>query len=212
MKILDIHTHHPAPQPCGVVSLRLKSDETPELMPGQCYSIGIHPWDTTAEPQLQLWHNLEKIAANPQVVAIGESGLDLTPRGGLLFRQIQIFKRHIEISEQLSKPLVIHAVKADEVLLGLHKELKPKQPWIIHGFRRKPTVATQLLRSGFYLSIGPEFNPESVKMIPAERIFAETDDSPLSIDAIIEKIASVREVETETLRQQLSHNFEAIRK
>ena len=89
MDILDIHTHHPVPQPQGVESICMHADtEGLVFMPSQRYSIGIHPWDTTAEITPEEWARLESLAAMPEVVAIGECGIDLTPHGGPLFRQI----------------------------------------------------------------------------------------------------------------------------
>lgn len=189
--ILDIHTHHPAPQPYGVVSVRFGAD-IPDLMPGQLYSIGLHPWDTGLELTADVWQTLEAVASSPQIVAIGESGIDIAAKGAPLFRQLNIFRRHIEMSESLKKPLIIHNVKAHDMIVGLHKELKPSQNWAIHGFRGKPQVATMLLRAGLYLSFGERFNPESLRCMPLDRILAETDESQLDINMIMARISEAR--------------------
>ncbi len=68
--------------------------------------------------------------------------------------------------------------------MALKKELKPTQPWIIHGFRGKPQQAGQLLRAGFNLSLGPNFNPETARVIPSDRLHIETDDSPVTLKAV----------------------------
>ena len=133
MDILDIHTHHPVPQPQGVVALCAHPERgIPPLAESQRYSVGIHPWDTIAEPDEAMWQNIEKTASRPEVVAIGESGVDLTPRGGPLFRQLQIFKRHIDLSERLRKPMVIHDVKGHDNRMpqGSETETKLGDPWI----------------------------------------------------------------------------------
>ena len=87
--ILDIHTHHPAPQPEAVVCV---TPENFNPMEGQLYSCGIHPWDSAGEIPDSVWEALATAARHPQVKAIGECGLDLV-KGGALFRQMQVMKR-----------------------------------------------------------------------------------------------------------------------
>ena len=190
--ILDIHTHHTAPQPRGVISLRIGGENTlPEIEEGQAYSAGIHPWDTVQEPTGQDWEHLEAVATLPQVVAIGEAGVDLNLAGVPMFRQLQVFKRHIELSERLGKPLVIHNVKGADIVVGLRKDLKPKQNWAVHGFRGKPQVAQMLIRAGgCYLSFGESFNTETLKDMPEDRILAETDESELDIEEVIARLSA----------------------
>ncbi|MCH5237308.1 MAG: TatD family hydrolase [Muribaculaceae bacterium] len=187
-RCLDIHTHHLPPQPEGVVCA------TPDRfhpVDNQYFSIGIHPWKTTVEPTPEEWNKLEELASDSRIVAIGECGVD-TLKGGPLFRQMIVMKRHIEISERFLKPLVIHDVKAHEIIIGLKKELKPTQKWVVHGFRGKPTVAKMLTDAGIYLSFGEKFNSETLMNVAEEMILAETDESHLTIEQIIFQISSVK--------------------
>lgn len=193
MRILDIHTHHTAPQPEAIVAICVhKEFAMPEFEPGQAYSIGIHPWDTVEDTSALEWTVLEELAARPDVLAIGESGIDLTPKGGPMFRQLQVFKRQVELSEKLAKPLVVHDVKAHDIIIGARRDLKPKQNWAIHGFRNKKEVAEMLLRAGCYISFGIEFNHDALLAMPADRILAETDESKHSIEDVIAHISNVR--------------------
>lgn len=184
--ILDIHSHKPAPYPEGVVSL--DNLETP-MLEKQLYSVGLHPWDSVEEISEETFLRMEKIAESPCVAAIGECGVDLL-KGGPLFRQLQIFKRQIELSERLKKPLIIHCVKGADIILGLKRDLNPAQPWILHGFRGKPALAGQLTAKGIYLSFGENFNPDTLRQMPEEKILAETDDSILTITEIIESMSN----------------------
>lgn len=200
MALIDIHTHHPAPQPTAVVALCLRPGESPApLLPWQLYSAGIHPWDLDKEITEGMWEELERLCSLPQLVAVGECGIDIAKKEIPLFRQIQEFKRHVDLSESLAKPLVIHAVRADDIICGLHRDLKPSQPWIIHGYRGKPTGAAQLLKAGCYLSFGPIFNPDTVVSVPTGRILAETDDSPVSIEEVISALTRCRGEEMRTI-------------
>lgn len=192
MEILDIHTHHSAPQPQGVVVIRVrKESEGFELNPDQAYSVGIHPWDTLADDIEGKYEMLETLASRREVVAIGEAGIDLNI-GGPLFRQLNVFRRNVELSESLAKPLIIHDVKAHDMIVGARRDLKPQQSWAIHGFRQKPQVAEMLLRAGLYISFGAEFNPEALSVVPDDRLLAETDESELTITEVIQKISAIR--------------------
>lgn len=187
MAILDIHTHRPAPCPEGVVSLRIIGESFEEFLAGQLYSAGIHPWDVPDLDSEKAFPQLEAIVNNPQVAAIGECGVDLM-RGGPLYRQLQVFRRHVELSESVGKPLIIHCVKGDDIVCGLRRDLRPTQPWVIHGYRGKPGGASALLRAGCHLSFGEKFNPGTVAFAldtAPDRILAETDESPLPITEII---------------------------
>lgn len=50
--------------------------------------------------------------------------------------------------------------------MELRKAFRPKQRWIIHGFRRKPELARQLVDAGFDISIGTKYNPGVPAVVP----------------------------------------------
>ena len=180
-RCLDIHTHHPAPQPLAVISA---SPDNFSPVDGQLYSLGIHPWETHRLPRKEDWQKFEELAALPCVVAIGECGIDKI-KGGFLFQQLIVMQKQIEISERLGKPLIIHDVKAHDVIVGLKRDLNPTQNWAVHGLRGKPTVAKMLTDAGLFVSFGENFNPKSPAVVPQDLILAETDDSSLDIQTVI---------------------------
>lgn len=186
MKTLDLHTHHPAPQPEGIISLSI--DDSFELLPGQKYSVGLHPWHYSGFMKPDELDRLREMVSLPDVVAIGETGIDV-PKGGLLAAQMSNFKIHAVMAEEVGKPLVLHCVKAHDIIASMRREMSPVQPWVIHGFRGKPTVARILLDAGCSLSFGERFNPETLRSTPTDRIFAETDESPLTIEEIIARLS-----------------------
>ncbi len=188
MTLTDFHTHR-LDAADAIVSLspdaaRSFLRENPQAK----ISVGIHPWDTDKRVDFEL---LGTVAALPEVVAIGETGLDKL-RGAPLEVQADTFIRHIELSERLHKPLIIHSVKATDLLLEIKRNMKPSQPWAIHGFRGGPQLAAQLLDHGFYLSLGEHFNTATAAIIPDDRLLAETDESTLGIEAIIDRISACR--------------------
>lgn len=191
--LLDIHTHHPVPQPDAICSLRIGKDPVEIIAqnPDQLFSVGIHPWDYTQTELEQALALLEQTASLPNVAAIGETGVDLH-KGGPMFRQLQILKHHIDLSEKLGKPLIVHNVKSDDIFCGLRRDMSPTQPWCIHGYRGKPQGALQLTRCGCYISLVEKFNPETLAAIPPERLLAETDEAPTTIQEIIRALSNIK--------------------
>lgn len=189
MEILDIHSHHEGAQ--AVMSLsavdlasKYAAAEEVALNPNQAYSVGIHPWDTAGAIDEKAWAILEALATRPEVVAIGECGVD-TLKGGPMFKQLLTFKRQLSLAEMVGKPMIIHDVKGHDILIGLHRDLAPKVKWAFHGFRYKPTVAEMFTSRGIYLSMGEQFNAETLRAIPRELLLAETDESATPIASIV---------------------------
>ena len=184
-RCLDIHTHHPAPQPEAVIAVSIH-DFNP--MEGQKYSLGFHPWDTDEEITSEDWNKFEELASLSSIVAIGECGIDKL-KGAPLYKQMLVMKRQIEISERLGKPLIIHDVRAHDIIVGLRRDPKITQNWMVHGFRGKPSLAKMMTDAGIYLSFGEKFNPDTPSSIPHGMILAETDESALTIEEIIENLS-----------------------
>ncbi|MFT3751926.1 MAG: TatD family hydrolase [Paludibacter sp.] len=150
-------------------------------------SVGIHPWDVVFFKE-ELLTFIEKWSADERLVAIGECGLDKNG-DATIEKQLDVLSKQIDISELVRKPLIIHCVGCFNELLELKKTIKPKQLWIIHGFRGKPQLAEQVLKTGCALSFGKYFNPDSVRVTPLEKIFVETDESQQQIEEIYRQIA-----------------------
>ena len=108
------------------------------------------------------------------MVQVGECGLDRL-HGADLDTQCAVFAAQVALAEQHRLPLTLHVVRAFDVILRLHKQLRPTTRWTIHGFRGKPALARQLLDAGFDLSFGFHHNPEAFAITPPERRHFETD-------------------------------------
>lgn len=175
-------------------------------------SYGIHPWYIN-EYSEDIFRHLEKIVQNVNCYAIGECGLDRN-KDIDWDKQVYWFEKHIELSEKYEKPLIIHCVKAIPELIWLKQKYKPKQAWIFHGFR-KMSAANQVLHEGFYLSIGqPILNnisfQQKVATLPLERCFLETDDKVVLIEDIYAKLAEIKNIEVDELKQIMISNFEDV--
>lgn len=165
--------------------------------PNVFFSVGIHPWDVNLFRSNWL-DNLNILLKFEQIIAIGECGLDKNSSASLE-SQMEIFKHQIKLSEENKKPLIIHCVGHFNELILLHKEMRPKQAWIIHGFRGKPALAQQLIKAGMYLSFGEKFNPESLRVIPKDKILVETDESNTPLQELYLSIATTKGCEVREL-------------
>ncbi|GHT76182.1 TatD family hydrolase [Bacteroidia bacterium] len=188
---IDIHTHN-----------RLHSENSGGK---DFYSLGIHPCEGT-ENWAEEERDLEEYAVYNRVIAIGEAGLDKLCETDFNLQK-EIFIYQIRLSELIKKPLIIHCVRAFDELIALKKELKPQQAWIIHGFRGKPEQMKQLLRHDLYFSFGLYFNEETVRQIPLDRLFLETDDSKTYIQDVYRKVAECRSLNEIELIRSIEKNF-----
>ena len=204
---IDIHTHNKSKYP-SIQNLTFSDAETVFSSDAKgFYSVGFHPWFVN-EYTPEMLTKLENWSNDKRLFAIGECGLDKNSEVSLE-QQIQVFKLHILLSEKIKKPLIIHCVGCFNELLELKKQLNPTQVWIIHGFRSKPELALQVLKSGCALSFGEHFNIESVRATPLDKLFVETDESLMSIPEIYRQISDAKQCDIDELKagEQLFLSF-----
>lgn len=182
--IIDIHTHNPRAHEALIAVDPRQFDP----QPGLYYSVGFHPWhevDRLTEDDFTL---LERCVSHPQVLAIGETGMDRL-RGASLDVQRKVFVRHLRQAHDLGKPVVVHSVRtAQEILTARRTAQLDDVTLIIHGMRGNERVARLLLDAGCYLSFGERFNPAAVAVTPLDRLLIETDDNT---DLNIHEVAHV---------------------
>jgi len=210
---IDIHSHGTS-YAAGVFTVEnLMAHEglRPEIVKGIAYSYGIHPWFLNENNHTQLIRSVREIAMNPQLIAIGEAGFDKLS-GPSPELQRKTFEEQVMIAEDFRLPVIIHCVRAWDELLAVYKNLKPKMPWLIHGFRGKKVLAAQLLSKGMYLSFWFDFvlKPESsdlLKSLPVDRIFLETDGADVDIRDIYSKVSVDLDIKVEELKAKILSNF-----
>jgi TatD DNase family protein len=210
---IDIHVHGGVPA-SGIFileSLMAHEGKMPEDIPGVSYTYGIHPWFLNEDNHKQLISSVESTICQPGIIAIGEAGFDKL-RGPSVELQRTVFEEQIVISEELKMPVIIHCVRAWDELLSVQKKLKPKMPWLVHGFRGNVELASQLLSKGMYLSFWFDFvlRPESgklLKQLPTDRIFLETDGADVDIRTIYNKVAKDLDLTVDGLKLIILKNF-----
>jgi len=210
---IDIHTHGAKPVPglFSVEVLMAHEARIPEKTPGLAFTYGIHPWYLDESNHNRLLASVIKTAADPLVIAVGETGFDKI-KGPSMDLQRKTFEEQIIIAEELKKPVVIHCVRAWDELLKAHKRFHPKLPWLVHGFRGNKDLAMQLISKGMYISFWFEFilKPESSELVgslPKERIFLETDGAEVDIRDIYNKVSNDLGLELNGLKKLILDNF-----
>lgn len=205
MEFFDFHYHKKN------ISKGIYNLEYGEVPPEFPYSIGIHPQDIQLE---SIENQFDWLNSNiiENCFAIGECGLD-----GLISieqnLQEQVFKRQIEISNEIKKPLIIHCVRKFYEVISFRK--MADQPMIIHGFNKKQSIADDLLKNKFYLSFGKPvlYNlslQNVLKTIPLDKIFLETDNEDFNIEELYIKVSELKGISLERLNEQISENLETI--
>ena len=147
------------------------------------------------------------MARSPQVLAIGEAGIDHFCSAPMQ-QQFALFSNQARLAERVGKPLIVHMVRSASEILFLKKQLRPTMPWIIHGFRGGEALARQLVDHGFYLSFGTHYRPEAISITPKNRLFIETDDSISPVVELYQSIAVVLGISTHDLLFTVADNIE----
>lgn len=181
---VDIHTHHPT----GLHT--------------ELQAAGIHPWDADKM-------SLEEVDfAHAQ--AIGEIGLDYACDVDVEIQK-DIFRKQLEIAQELQKPVVLHCVRAFEDAIRIigHYTLPAV---IFHGFIGSKEQAQRAIGKGYYLSFGDRTwrSPKTIEALrntPLERIFIETDDAATTIDKQYLEVTRIKQVLLKDLQMQILNNY-----
>lgn len=185
MQYLDIHTHKLSSR--SEVDSRVSYRLVEQITHDGLYSLGLHPCFAEDMTEQALSTLCSRVRVEERVWAIGECGLDKHSEVDLA-TQIYYFKEQIALSEDLGKPLIIHCVKAYNEVIQLRKLLKPRQQWIMHGFRKNAATAEQLLKAGIFLSFGEYFEPMALQLAHRRgMMYLETDMSLISIAEVYAK-------------------------
>ncbi len=130
---------------------------------------------------------IEQLASEPRVVAIGETGIDLYWPGRLEGCaqpdvQREAFAWHIDLAKRTGKPLMIHNRDADTEVLDVLRAEGAPEAVIFHCFSSGPQMARTCLDAGWVLSLSGTVsfkNAHDVRaaaaLIPPGQLLVETD-------------------------------------
>ncbi|MGA9677632.1 MAG: TatD family hydrolase [Mycobacterium sp.] len=130
---------------------------------------------------------IERLAAHPRVVAVGETGMDLYWPGRLdgcaePGVQREAFAWHIDLAKRCGKPLMIHNREADAEVLDVLRAEGAPDTVIFHCFSSDSAMARRCVDAGWWLSLSGTVSfrnaralREAVPLIPVEQLLVETD-------------------------------------
>jgi TatD DNase family protein len=155
---------------------------TARKFPGIVAVIGVHPHGAGSMAAADL-AALDRLVSDPQVVAIGEIGLDFYRRRSPEEVQQHWFRQQLELAVARRKVVVIHTREATPVTLAILQEYRGRLPGgVMHCFGGSLTEAHAFLDLGFHLSFSgtltyPKAGPLRLvaKQVPLDRILVETD-------------------------------------
>jgi TatD DNase family protein len=188
-------------------------------------AVGFHPHEAK-DCDDAAFAEIERLAADDRVVAIGECGLDFHYNHSPRETQIAVLERHLDLARRLHKPVIIHNRESTpEMLEILGRE---PLPGILHSFTETRDVALQLVELGYYISFSgivtfrtAESLREAARAVPHDRVLIETDtpflapvpfrgrdNEPAYVIKIAELLASLWEKSLDYVADVTTANFE----
>lgn len=150
---------------------------------------GIHP-NSYAEAAPGDWDEIVRLANDPRVVALGETGLDRHWHDTPFDKQEENFARHLELSRKTGLPLVIHSRECDaDMLRMLRSDFERFGPihGVMHSFASGAATASDCLAMGLYVSFAGMLTYKNAgelravaATIRADRFLVETDSPYLT--------------------------------
>jgi TatD DNase family protein len=145
-------------------------------------AVAIHPHDAKTVTSDTI-AGLKKLAANPKVVAVGETGLDYHYDHSLREDQRRVFAKHLEIAAGLNLPVIIHCRKAfDDTMDILQNYGSGIRKVVFHCFSGSAEQAKIVLDKGFYISFtgvvtfkNAEKTRRAAEAVPLDKLMLETD-------------------------------------
>lgn len=145
-------------------------------------ALAVHPTEVAGLTEAH-YRELGELLRHPKVVAVGETGLDYYWDRTEPADQQRHFRRHIELSKQVGKPLVIHDRQAHaDVLRILREEGPPPAGVIFHAFSGDAEMARECVAAGYVLSFSGVLTfanapalREAAAVTPLEQLLVETD-------------------------------------
>ena len=199
--------------------------ELARATPGLSATAGIHPheahdWSADAERELRT------LLAEPEVVAVGETGLDYHYDHSPRDTQRTAFDAQLALAAERGRPVVVHAREADDDLAALLREWSARLPAVIlHSFSGGETLLRAGMETGAYFSCSGMITFKNwrwqpgFEAVPLDRLLVETDapylapvpyrgrrNEPAFVRQVADELARARGVDAGVLDAQLHAN------
>ena len=210
---VNIHTHSRPINP-NIVSIYNHYKVEPTI--ASFISAGLHPWYLPDSEQEAL-DFLQHFHAQTNFVALGEIGLDKVCDTALA-KQLHYFKLCLQFAvDNHIKVIILHCVKAHNEILSCLKESQFHGHVIWHDFHASPTQLDQILEIPKHLiSLGRViFRSNSklystIKSIPLDKVFLETDDNEISIDEQYLQFSKLTDRAIDKVKESIFNNYQSV--
>jgi len=195
-------------------------------------AVALHPNEAPVVADMEAdWAIIEKLAQEPRVRAIGETGLDyFRTEPALRKRQQESFKWHIDLAKRTNKALVIHDRDSHDDVLSILLEVGAPEKTVFHCFSGDVEMAKICIDRGYILSFAGTMTfknapalRDALKLVPHDQLLVETDspflapmphrgalNTPAQIANIVRAMAAERNEDVAELATALSVNAERI--
>jgi len=206
---------------------RERARELPQVQ----LATGLHP-AVSAQAELDLLLDaLKRQLHDPEVVALGETGLDRFRMYAPMERQRYLFDRQLRWAGDHDLPVVIHNRDADaDILAALEKASPARSRGIMHCFSSGRRFAEEVLARGFHVSFAGNLTykkadelRDAARVVPGDRLLVETDapylapqprrgrtNHPGLIGYTYAALAELRGVPQQYLIEQVQENYRAL--
>jgi TatD DNase family protein len=192
-------------------------------------AVALHPTRTAALTDDD-HAEIERLARDPRVVAVGETGLDYYWDYSPPPAQQESFRRHIDLAKRIGKPLMIHDRDAHDDVLRILREEGAPDTVVFHCFSGDAAMARECAAAGYVLSFaGPvtfrnaRALQEAAVVVPESQLLVETDapfltphphrgraGEPYCLPWTVRGLADLREVPAERLAESVGRNAERV--
>lgn len=195
--------------------------------PGVYATVGIHP-NEAADAAPGDWAAIESAARQPEVVALGETGLDRYWDRTPFALQEDYFARHLLLGRALDLPVVIHSRDCQRDVIAALDRFGGPVRGVQHSFTGTSDDAEALLELGLFLSFAGMITFENKALdplrevasrVPLDRLLIETDspyltphpfrgkrNEPARVALTAEVLARIRGIDIATLSEATSAN------
>jgi TatD DNase family protein len=144
-------------------------------------AVAVHPTEIAGLDD-EGYRELERLAADPRVVAVGETGLDYYWDRTAPADQQEHFRRHIDLAKRVGKPLMIHDRDAHADVLRVLREEGAPPHVVFHAFSGDVEMARECVDAGYLLSFpgvitfknAPALR-DAAAVVPLDQLLVETD-------------------------------------
>lgn len=191
-------------------------------------AVAVHPSEAK-NWQENYYEILKNYAKHEKIVAIGETGLDYYWDKSFVETQKRVFRKHLELAQELSLPAIIHDRESHADVLGILKEF-PEVKGVMHCFSGSAEFAIDCVKIGYYIALGGPVTFKNAKKpkevaqkVPIERLLLETDSPFLAphpyrgsqndsskILLVAEAIAEIKNLSVEEVADITSQNAEKL--